>query len=255
MPKATSMVMNKQHRQIEGVIDEDKMAILNLCAIGFCRKPYKVADLADKFCKAGLQGFSIETDWRFHIDEDLELRVGEQCFPIRVTEIEEAIGPKCDSSCELVEESEFSGKHDEKEDVKEKIDTSVAKGGDSGNYSVGIVMPNSVSLKAMNSLEMEKMWEANKLVHWHVMETASWMADENIGMVQRDEEVRYSNVSAECVLREEIQVRVSEDAVVNSPFSRGPSNRAPLAERDGTDSLVLKMREMKRVLKEWNLLE
>ncbi|KAK8689637.1 hypothetical protein V6N13_088350 [Hibiscus sabdariffa] len=228
MPKATSMVMNKQHRQIEGVIDEDKMAILNLCAIGFCRKPYKVADLADKFCKAGLQGFS--------------------CFPIRVTEIEEAIGPKCDSSCELVEESEFSGKHDEKEDVKEKIDTSVAKGGDSGNYSVGIVMPNSVSLKAMNSLEMEKMWEANKLVHWHVMETASWMADENIGMVQRDEEVRYSNVSAECVLREEIQVRVSEDAVVNSPFSRGPSNRAPLAEVIEHRGQQRKVRQISEVL-------
>ncbi|KAK8978723.1 hypothetical protein V6N11_001729 [Hibiscus sabdariffa] len=114
---------------------------------------------------------------------NLELRVGEQCFPIRVTEIEEAIGPKCDCSCELMEESEFSGKHDKKEDAKERIDASAVKGRDSGNNSVGSVVPNSISLKAMNSLEVEKLWEANKLVDWHVMETASWMANENIGMV------------------------------------------------------------------------
>ncbi|KAK8594026.1 hypothetical protein V6N12_046097 [Hibiscus sabdariffa] len=264
------------------------MAVLNLCAIGFCRRPYRVVELASKFRKAGLQGFRvmriagsmmllmfdddkmrhellasgkldewlesvgtwssmmlihnrrtrlsisgllIETDWRFHIDEDLELRVGEQCFPIRVTEIEEAIGPKCDCSCELMEESEFSGKHDKKEDAKERIDASAVKGRDSGNNSVGSVVPNSISLKAMNSLE-------------------------------RDEEVRYSDVPAECGLREEIQVRASEDVVVNNPTSRGPSNRITLAEvieyrgqqrkRDGNDYLVLKMREMKRVLKEWN---
>ncbi|KAK8594015.1 hypothetical protein V6N11_001739 [Hibiscus sabdariffa] len=124
-----------------------------------------------------------------------------------------------------MEELEFSGKHDEKEDAKERIDASAVKGRDSRNNSVGTVVPNSISLKAMNSLEVEKLWETNKLVDWHVMETASWMANENIGMVQRDEEVRYSDVSAECGLREEIQVRASEDVVVNNPTSRGPSNR------------------------------
>ncbi|KAK8594022.1 hypothetical protein V6N12_046093 [Hibiscus sabdariffa] len=163
-------------------------------------------------------------------DSHLELRVGEQCFSIRVTEIEEAIGPKCDYSCELVEESEFSGKHDEKEDTKERIDASAVKGRDSGNNSVGTVVPNSISFKAMNSLEMEKLWEVNKLADFRVMETASWMANENIGMVQRDEEVRYNDVLVEYGLPEEIQVRASEDAVVNNPTSRGPSNMVTLAE-------------------------
>ncbi|KAK8549180.1 hypothetical protein V6N13_063576 [Hibiscus sabdariffa] len=250
------------------------MAVLNLCAIGFCRRPYRVVELASKFRKAGLQGFRvmriagsmmllmfdddkmrhellasgkldewlesvgtwssmmlihnrrtrlsisgllIETDWRFHIDEDLELRVGEQCFPIRVTEIEEAIGPKCDCSCELMEESEFSGKHDKKEDAKERIDASAVKGRDSGNNSVGSVVPNSISLKAMNSLE-------------------------------RDEEVRYSDVPAECGLREEIQVRASEDVVVNNPTSRGPSNRITLAEVIEYRGQQRKVRQISEVL-------
>ncbi|KAK8549183.1 hypothetical protein V6N13_063579 [Hibiscus sabdariffa] len=51
--------MNKQRRKIEGMVDDDKMAVLNLCAIGFCRRPYRVAELASKFCKVGLQGFSV----------------------------------------------------------------------------------------------------------------------------------------------------------------------------------------------------
>ncbi|KAK8990149.1 hypothetical protein V6N11_008664 [Hibiscus sabdariffa] len=85
-------------------------------------------------------------------------------------------------------------------------------------------------IRTQNQEEMPKggkLWEANKMVDCHVVETASWMADENIRMVECDEEARYSDVSAECVLGEEI-------------------------ERDGTDSVVFKMREMKRVLKEWN---
>ncbi|KAK8999263.1 hypothetical protein V6N11_070439 [Hibiscus sabdariffa] len=148
----------------------------------------------------------IETDWRFHIDEDIEVRVGEYCFTIRVTEIEEAIGPKCDYSCELVEESELSGKQDGKKDEKARIAVSAVKGGDCENSSEETVVPNSISLTAMNTLEVDKMWEDNKVVDWRVMETASWMIDENIGMVQRDEEVRDSDVSAECGLRDELPV-------------------------------------------------
>ncbi|KAK8549189.1 hypothetical protein V6N13_063585 [Hibiscus sabdariffa] len=254
------------------------MAVLNLCAIGFCPRPYRVVELASKFRKAGLQGFSVmriagsmmllmfDDDKMLHellasgkLDEWLEnlvLRVGEQCFPIRVTKIEEAIGPKFDCSCELMEELEFSGKHDEKEDAKERIDASAVKGRDSRNNSVGTVVPNSISLKAMNSLEVEKLWETNKLVDWHVMETASWMANENIGMVQRDEEVRYSDVSAECGLREEIQVRASEDVVVNNPTSRGPSNRKGLgsaAKRRLVQRLIRQQRCGMTILQETKL--
>ncbi|KAL4278224.1 hypothetical protein GQ457_03G019690 [Hibiscus cannabinus] len=322
---STSNIMNKKRRQIEWVIDNDKMEILNVCAIGFYRRPYKVVELANKFRLAGLQGFrvmriagslmllmfdddtmrqnvlasgkldewlenvgllnsrmpipnrrtwlsisglsiqvcsektfgniaslwgelvqinvetlvlssferarfQIKTDWRFHIDEDLEVRVGEYCFLIRVTEIEEAIGPKCDCSCELVEESEWSGKQDGKEDEKERIVVSAMKGGDGENYSKETVMPNSISLTAMNTLEMDKMWEDNKVVDWCAMETASWMADENIGMVQRDEEVHDSDVSAECGLRDELLVRAKKDVDLISPICNGPSNRVNLTE-------------------------
>ncbi|KAK8662209.1 hypothetical protein V6N13_091796 [Hibiscus sabdariffa] len=150
---SASNIMNKQHRQIEGVIDNDKMEILNVCAIGFFADP---------------------TRWW--------------------------------NCCELVEESELSGKQDGKKDEKARIAVSAVKGGDCENSSEETVVPNSISLTAMNTLEVDKMWEDNKVVDWRVMETASWMIDENIGMVQRDEEVRDSDVSAECGLRDELPV-------------------------------------------------
>ncbi|KAK8485598.1 hypothetical protein V6N11_013626 [Hibiscus sabdariffa] len=56
---SASNIMNKQRRQIEGMIDNDKIEILNVCAIGFCRRPFKVAELANKFHLAGLQGFRV----------------------------------------------------------------------------------------------------------------------------------------------------------------------------------------------------
>ncbi|KAK8481353.1 hypothetical protein V6N11_018824 [Hibiscus sabdariffa] len=50
---------SKQRRQIEGVIDVDKIAIVKNCALGFSRRPYRIVELANKFRKAGLNGFSI----------------------------------------------------------------------------------------------------------------------------------------------------------------------------------------------------
>ncbi|KAK8608779.1 hypothetical protein V6N13_024192 [Hibiscus sabdariffa] len=249
------------------MIDNDKIEILNVCAIGFCRRPFKVAELANKFHLAGLQGF-----------------------------------------------------RDGKENEKVRIVVSAVKGGDGENYSEETVVPNSISLTAMNTLEVDKIWEDNKVVDWRVMETASWMMDENVGMVQRDEEVRDNDVSAECGLRDELHVQTTKDADVISPICNGPSNRVNITEvieyrgqqrkvrrisdvllseipspeqavapnqnlkkgrgrpkskntedkrivngslsdsdfvnrllkRDGSDSIVLKMRGMKRVLKEWN---
>ncbi|KAK8508938.1 hypothetical protein V6N12_058083 [Hibiscus sabdariffa] len=161
-----------------------------------------------------------------------------------------------------------SGKLDEwlendgKEDEKARIAVSAVKGGDCENSSEETVVPNSILLTTMNTLEVDKMWEDNKVVDWRVMETASWMIDENIEMVQRDEEVRDSDVSAECGLRDDLPVRATKDADVISPICNGPSNRVNLTEvieykgqqrkGDGNDSLVLKMRGMKRVLKKWN---
>ncbi|KAK8625971.1 hypothetical protein V6N13_133628 [Hibiscus sabdariffa] len=120
--------------------------------------------------------------------------------------------------------------NDGKEDEKARIAVSAVKGGDCENSSEETVVPNSILLTTMNTLEVDKMWEDNKVVDWRVMETASWMIDENIEMVQRDEEVRDSDVSAECGLRDDLPVRATKDADVISPICNGPSNRVNLTE-------------------------
>ncbi|KAK8568800.1 hypothetical protein V6N13_106684 [Hibiscus sabdariffa] len=116
------------------------------------------------------------SDWRRHIDEELDLRVGDQCFPIRVTEIEEAIGPKCDCFCELVEESQSFGKRDSGEEEGDQSNDSVMKVADNRSCSRGTVVPNLIMSKIVNSLEVDRMWEGNKMVDWRIMESASWMA-------------------------------------------------------------------------------
>ncbi|KAK8655988.1 hypothetical protein V6N13_108550 [Hibiscus sabdariffa] len=44
---------------VEGIIDEDKVAILNCYTIGFSRKPCMIADMAREFQKKGIEGFSV----------------------------------------------------------------------------------------------------------------------------------------------------------------------------------------------------
>ncbi|KAK8571555.1 hypothetical protein V6N12_027640 [Hibiscus sabdariffa] len=48
-----------KRREIEGVIDMEKMEILNNCAVGFSCKPYQISDLAGYFRKARLDGFNV----------------------------------------------------------------------------------------------------------------------------------------------------------------------------------------------------
>ncbi|KAK8574912.1 hypothetical protein V6N12_062589 [Hibiscus sabdariffa] len=197
------------------------MEILKNCAMGFCRRQFWIAELVDNFWKVGLQGFSvmrvtgsllilmfyndgnirkswrvynetlahspcerarfqIEIDWRYHIDEELDLRVGDQCFTIRFTEIEEAIGPKCDCCCELLE-----GSHS----------TSKQEGAIQETCLEGTVVPNSLISKSMNSMEMVRMWKGNKVEYWRVIETTSWMAEEDIEIIHRDEELRCNAVN------------------------------------------------------------
>ncbi|KAK8485599.1 hypothetical protein V6N11_013627 [Hibiscus sabdariffa] len=63
------------------------------------------------------------------------------------------------------------------------------------------------------------------------METASWMMDENVGMVQRDEEVRDNDVSAECgIAGMSYMCKQPKDADVISPICNGPSNRVNITE-------------------------
>ncbi|KAK8562614.1 hypothetical protein V6N12_010688 [Hibiscus sabdariffa] len=174
--------------------------------------------------------FQIETDWRYHIDEELDLLVGDQCFPIRVTEIEEVIGPKCDYCCKLMEGSQVSGEQDGNEDMVEQWESSEVKS--ASPVSRGTVVPDSIQSKALNSMEMERMWEGNKRVDLRMRDTASWMAEEAIGIIERDEELRCSamDLSAKCEIREEMQVISTGRSVASSPINRGPQYRAKLAE-------------------------
>ncbi|KAK8632596.1 hypothetical protein V6N13_072986 [Hibiscus sabdariffa] len=48
--------------------------------------------------------FQIETGRINHIDEELDVRVGESVYTIHVIEIEETISPKCDCFCVLIDE-------------------------------------------------------------------------------------------------------------------------------------------------------
>ncbi|KAK8602882.1 hypothetical protein V6N13_085084 [Hibiscus sabdariffa] len=145
------IVTQKVHRRVvEGIIDEDKVAILKSCVVGFSRKPGMITDLAREFRKVGIEGlsvmrivgslillmfdddmkrrkvmesncldkwlerieierarFQVETCRINHIDEELDVRVGDLVYSVRVTEIEETIRPKCDCCCVLMDEEEL----------------------------------------------------------------------------------------------------------------------------------------------------
>ncbi|KAK8663393.1 hypothetical protein V6N13_083214 [Hibiscus sabdariffa] len=72
---------------------------------------------------------------------------------------------------------------------------SEGKDGTGIDGSEGTVIPNSLLYKSFNSREVERMWEENKVEDWRVMETNSWIAKEDIGLIHRDEEQRCSAVN------------------------------------------------------------
>ncbi|KAK8675790.1 hypothetical protein V6N13_033853 [Hibiscus sabdariffa] len=127
-------------------------------------------------------------------------------------------------------------------DVFQQSNGSEVKGAVQETCLEGTVVPNSLISKSMNSMEMVRMWKGNKVEDWRVIETTSWMAEEDIEIIHRDEELRCNavNLSAKYDLREEIQAASGESAWFG------------LHKEVVTDSLVFKMRNLKTVLKEWN---
>ncbi|KAK8640197.1 hypothetical protein V6N13_007956 [Hibiscus sabdariffa] len=158
-----------------------------------------------------------------HIDEELDLLVGEHCFPIRVTEIEEASGPKCDCSYELVGDSTSVGKSDGTDDEEEWRHASIMRDSVHGSVSNETMVPNSIMSSKMNGVEMDKMWEGNMRVVWQVLESESGMAEENIGLIQRDEEMRCCTVDllTECEVRNEGQQSTIAANEMCSPTESG----------------------------------
>ncbi|KAK8987463.1 hypothetical protein V6N11_027214 [Hibiscus sabdariffa] len=122
----------------------------------------------------------IETDWTFHIDEIIDVRVDDVIFQVRITEIEEAIGPKCDYCCEVIVDSD-SGKPDNSNTKVESLDN------DSFNrqhiHSTGTFVPNSVKSASVKN----DLLEVNKRDDLRAMTSMSDMLEENIGLVNRDE--------------------------------------------------------------------
>ncbi|KAK8614222.1 hypothetical protein V6N13_122591 [Hibiscus sabdariffa] len=159
--------------------------------------------------------FQIETDWSGHIDETLDLRVGDQSFPLRVTEIEEAIGPKCDCVCELVGDFQDASKSVSDGEEKERRHASVLEGRKGVSNSTETIVPNSIMSKTVNSIEINRMWEGNKRVDW-----------------QRDNEVCCSGMDLleECGIQIDDQQILSKETNMGSPTGSGLKARAKLSD-------------------------
>ncbi|KAK8652603.1 hypothetical protein V6N13_126631 [Hibiscus sabdariffa] len=180
-----------KRKEIEGVIDMEIMGILKIRAVGFSRKSYQISDLAGFFRKVGLEGFSV-------------MRIAGSSILLMFDEegqqIEEAIGPKCDCVCELVGDFQDASKSVSDGEEEERRHASVLEGRNGVSNSAETIVPNSIMSKTMNSIEMNRMWEGNKRVDWQVLEHDSGIAEEYIGMIQRDNEVCFSgmDLSEEC---------------------------------------------------------
>ncbi|KAK8644731.1 hypothetical protein V6N13_124031 [Hibiscus sabdariffa] len=87
--------------------------------------------------------------------------MSDQCFPIRVTEIEEAIEPKCDCCCELLEGSHVSGEQDVNEEIFENRKRSAVKSASPMPMSRETVVPDSIQSQAVKTMELERMREGN----------------------------------------------------------------------------------------------
>ncbi|KAK8597040.1 hypothetical protein V6N12_065517 [Hibiscus sabdariffa] len=145
------------------------------------------------------------------------------------------MGPKCDCVCELVEDSQASSKSVSDGEEDERRHARVLEG-----------------------------TKENKRVDWRVLEHDSGIAEEDIGMIRRDNEVCYSGMdfSKACGIQRDDQQILSKKTHVGSTTSSGPKDRAKLSDvieigghqrkGEGSDSLVCKMRAMKGVLKVWN---
>ncbi|KAL4333507.1 hypothetical protein GQ457_07G016390 [Hibiscus cannabinus] len=124
--------------------------------------------------------FLIETDWFAHIDEMIELCLGEHVFPVRVVAFEEAFEQQCDCCCEKGVESDGISEAKVTADKNEKS-TEMLEIRDSSRVEESLrkasieetVVPNYVS-HGVDSVELvERMWEGNKREDWRVLELPS----------------------------------------------------------------------------------
>ncbi|KAK8708628.1 hypothetical protein V6N13_059666 [Hibiscus sabdariffa] len=98
----------------------------------------------------------------------------------------------------------------------------------------GTIVPDSQPSKAVDSGCIKKLWEGNQMADWRVLGMDSWTANEDVGMVQPDEEVRMSTdrIPDERDHERETRVAVSpiwQSADLEIPAQAGPQKEIPRA--------------------------
>ncbi|KAK9007131.1 hypothetical protein V6N11_050964 [Hibiscus sabdariffa] len=96
----------------------------------------------------------------------------------------------------------------------------------------------------------KKNRERNKRMDWRVLELESGMVEENIGLLQRDEEVRCYSIDllAECEVRNDGQHETIEANDVCGPNERGPRGRANTTEVIELGGRIRKVRQISEIL-------
>ncbi|KAL4378615.1 hypothetical protein GQ457_02G032850 [Hibiscus cannabinus] len=196
--------------------------------------------------------FLIETDWFAHIDEMIELCLGEHVFPVRVVAFEEVVEQQCDCCCKKGVESDgiseakvTADKNDKSTEMLEIRDSSRVEESLRKAFVEETVVPNSVS-HGVDSVEMvERMWKGNKREDWRVLELPSvsknWSNEEEAGLVNRFDSSPSNNDGLKEI---DIQEKVGREGLgdivpfetysdVSSPMQRGvvgPKDECPRAK-------------------------
>ncbi|KAK8987479.1 hypothetical protein V6N11_027229 [Hibiscus sabdariffa] len=148
-------------------------------------------------------------------------------FQVRITQIEEAIGPKCGCCCEVIVDSDL-GKPDNNNTKVESLDNS------SFNrqqiHSTGTFVPNSLKSASVKN----DLLEVNKRDDLRAMTSMSDMPEENIGLVNRDEVYHcslsdFTEASGLRVGGNELDLgQIVNEGVVESKGVAGPMTSGPI---------------------------
>ncbi|KAK8557606.1 hypothetical protein V6N12_009835 [Hibiscus sabdariffa] len=195
-------------RRVQGVVEDEKLEILRTCAIGFCRKPYLMLDLAKEFLLCGLRDRWCYSCLLMQRREDASLIVdvwilgwitlwlGRQTLNCRIGEF-----GYDESSKSPTEFSERESLKSIKEIRGDPISTEV--------MVEDTLVPES--LEDISSVQVRRMWEGNAREDMRVREVSStienWSTDEVAGCIDR---LDAANTSVDIV--EEAEVFEHRDA-------------------------------------------
>ncbi|KAK9024995.1 hypothetical protein V6N11_064896 [Hibiscus sabdariffa] len=147
-------------------------------------------------------------------------------------------------------EAEELGEQDDNEEIVENRKSSAVKSASPMPMSRETVVPDSIQSQAVKIMELERVWEGNTQVDLRVRDTASWMTEEAIGIIERDDEQRCTamDLSAECEFSRARQVILEDKSVAVSPINRGPQDKAKLADVIEYGGQQRKVRQLSEIL-------